>query len=307
MIDSNDPYDPSSKLYMNGYTVQQDFIDSLLVANSISRMAQVIHKENYLQIWDSEDRRHYLYFPKTKNLVDVTDEMLQRNNADLASFKEKEPKSYTVKMATHGGIEEFKVIGEKPKEDHAQVWDVIAWHVKKHESFRPFIYNCAAGYPTIGYGHRLDDDDYDEFRKNRISRMEANELFKEDFQKKINWAKKQLPDGYAMRHEQLALAMLAYNCKTKRWPTSTLRKNILKYIDSGRNPKYAKLVVDSWMKWGRYKHPRKGWITLESLEARREFETKIFFLDTKWIERNKESIRQDYLAKEKANAKKYGN
>jgi len=51
--------------------------------------------------------------------------------------------------------------------------------IKKHESFRPYVYYCSQGYPTGGYGHAFLD-------RSPISHAVASILFEEDFARVTN-------------------------------------------------------------------------------------------------------------------------
>ncbi len=53
--------------------------------------------------------------------------------------------------------------------------------IKRFESFSPTIYICPAGYPTIGYGHVVLDEEKDRFA-NGIDQELGEELLRRDAQ-----------------------------------------------------------------------------------------------------------------------------
>jgi GH24 family phage-related lysozyme (muramidase) len=53
--------------------------------------------------------------------------------------------------------------------------------IKKFEGFSSHIYICAAGYPTIGYGHLVKENERAEFA-NGITEAQALELLRKDVQ-----------------------------------------------------------------------------------------------------------------------------
>lgn len=57
-------------------------------------------------------------------------------------------------------------------------WSLAKEWIKNHEGYRSSVYNCSNGYPTIGYGHKIRQDE--EFSS--IDEEEAEELLEQDMQ-----------------------------------------------------------------------------------------------------------------------------
>lgn len=53
--------------------------------------------------------------------------------------------------------------------------------IKRFEGFSPTIYICPAGYPTIGYGHVVLDEEKDRFAT-EINQEQGEELLRRDAQ-----------------------------------------------------------------------------------------------------------------------------
>jgi GH24 family phage-related lysozyme (muramidase) len=51
--------------------------------------------------------------------------------------------------------------------------------IKRFESFSPTVYVCPAGYPTVGYGHVVLDEERDRFASG-IRGDEAEDLLRRD-------------------------------------------------------------------------------------------------------------------------------
>lgn len=51
--------------------------------------------------------------------------------------------------------------------------------IKRFESFSPTVYVCPAGYPTVGYGHVVLDEERDRFARG-IGEDEAEDLLRRD-------------------------------------------------------------------------------------------------------------------------------
>ncbi len=96
--------------------------------------------------------------------------------------------------------------------------------IKRFEGFSPTIYICPAGYPTIGYGHVVRDDERDRFA-NGIDEQEAEDLLQRD----VRWAEQgvlrlvnvPLTDG-----QFDALVSFTFNLGTGALQRSTLRRKV---------------------------------------------------------------------------------
>jgi hypothetical protein len=63
--------------------------------------------------------------------------------------------------------------------------------IKRFEGFSPTIYICPAGYPTIGYGHVVRDEEKDRFAVG-IGKEEGEELLRRD----VHWAERGVHGGH---------------------------------------------------------------------------------------------------------------
>lgn len=61
------------------------------------------------------------------------------------------------------------------------MWPEVYELIKKHEGLRLKKYLCSQGYPTIGYGHKMINNEYEE-----ITLEKAQELLEEDVEEAYN-------------------------------------------------------------------------------------------------------------------------
>jgi Phage-related lysozyme (muraminidase) len=96
--------------------------------------------------------------------------------------------------------------------------------IKRFEGFSPTIYICPAGYPTIGYGHVVREDERERFADG-IDEQEAEDLLQGD----VRWAERgvlrlinvPLTDG-----QFDALVSFTFNLGTGALQRSTLRRKV---------------------------------------------------------------------------------
>ena len=96
--------------------------------------------------------------------------------------------------------------------------------IKRFEGFSSSIYICPAGYPTIGYGHVVRDDEKQQFAQG-IDKDEGEELLRQD----VRWAERgvlrlidvQLTDG-----QFDSLVSFTFNLGTGALQRSTLRRKV---------------------------------------------------------------------------------
>ncbi len=96
--------------------------------------------------------------------------------------------------------------------------------IKRFEGFSPTIYICPAGYPTIGYGHVVHEEERDRFEQG-IDKEEAEGLLQHD----VSWAERgvlrlinvPLTDG-----QFDALVSFTFNLGTGALQRSTLRRKV---------------------------------------------------------------------------------
>ena len=126
--------------------------------------------------------------------------------------------------------------------------------IKEREDLKLKPYRCVANYKTVGWGYNLDANGHKDI--NTVN--EANEAFKEIFEKKIIEVKTKLP--HLNNHQSLAVASVAYNIrggltaflKTKAGKAATKGEkditkellNLVYYIDpTTKKPKKARGLV----------------------------------------------------------------
>lgn len=132
--------------------------------------------------------------------------------------------------------------------------------IQHAEGFSPVIYTCPAGYPTIGYGHRVDGYDADNLVQ-PISGAQALALLAAD----LSWAEEEINDiPTPLTQPQFdALVSLVYNIGGSAFAKSTLRRYLV-----ARDFVGAAREFDRWVKGG-------GKV-LPGLVTRRAAERKLF-------------------------------
>ena len=96
--------------------------------------------------------------------------------------------------------------------------------IKRFEGFSPTIYICPAGYPTIGYGHVVREEERERF-EDGVDEQEAEDLLQRD----VRWAERgvlrlihvPLTDG-----QFDALVSFTFNLGTGALQRSTLRRKV---------------------------------------------------------------------------------
>lgn len=133
--------------------------------------------------------------------------------------------------------------------------------IKRFEGFSSRIYLCPAGYPTIGYGHVVTQEEIERFRAG-ISKEEALRLLEDDLLRYEKTVKGLL--GLQL-HEYCidALVSFAYNCGIYAFRASTLRRKIL------RNELLE--AADEFLRW-----VYAGGRLLKGLVLRRKAERELF-------------------------------
>ncbi len=150
----------------------------------------------------------------------------------------------------------------------SKLFATVVWHIKYYEGFRPTPYLCPAGKHTIGYGHVIDKN----FQLTRVKEDEASSVLHDDFAIKLKEVRKEFKT-YS-KHEQYAIAMLAYNCGLSKFMDSNLLDAIKEYKKGNAD---AKDVQRAWHLWSKYRDPNtKKMKTSKGLLERREFEAELF-------------------------------
>lgn len=137
--------------------------------------------------------------------------------------------------------------------------------IKHFESFSPTVYVCAAGWPTIGYGHVVRrGEDY----AAGISLQQGEELLTRDvaiFERHV--LRLTPPDRRILDQGQFdALVSFAFNLGQSAYERSTLRQCVLAGHDD--------LVPDQLMRW-----VRGGGRVLKGLVRRRAAEAMLYTME----------------------------
>lgn len=93
--------------------------------------------------------------------------------------------------------------------------------IKHYEGFSEKPYNCPAGYKTIGYGHKLNQNENLEF----ISKHEAEILLRKDLEN-MEIAVDRLINVEINENQFSALVSFTYNLGSGAFQRSTLRQKI---------------------------------------------------------------------------------
>ena len=96
--------------------------------------------------------------------------------------------------------------------------------IKRFEGFSSTIYICPAGYPTIGYGHVVREDERDRFAEG-IDEQEAENLLQRD----VRWAERgvlRLIDVPLTDGQFDALVSFTFNLGIGALQRSTLRRKV---------------------------------------------------------------------------------
>jgi GH24 family phage-related lysozyme (muramidase) len=133
--------------------------------------------------------------------------------------------------------------------------------IKRFESFSPTVYVCPAGYPTVGYGHVVLDEERDRFASG-IRGDEAEDLLRRDAgvaeRAVLRLITVPLSDG-----QFDALTSFAFNLGGGALQRSTLRRK----VNRGEHA----LVPAEFMKW-----VWAGGRKLKGLARRREAESRLY-------------------------------
>ncbi|MGV2432280.1 MAG UNVERIFIED_CONTAM: lysozyme [Rickettsiaceae bacterium] len=134
--------------------------------------------------------------------------------------------------------------------------------IKSFESFSAKTYLCPAGFPTIGYGHRIIDG----ANYTSISKKEASLLLIND----LNMVEKTIErniDITLSQNQFDALCSFIFNVGASAFQRSTLRQKI-NYLSSNNE------IANEFERWV-YAGGRK----LSGLVVRRKIEAKLFCVD----------------------------
>ena len=101
--------------------------------------------------------------------------------------------------------------GQPMREDRTFAKEMI----KEHEGLKLKVYLDSEGYPTVGYGHKIDADSPEDIRNlevgDSITNERADQLFEQDFSEHL-FAAQQLPGFFdGSKRQQAALIDLTFN------------------------------------------------------------------------------------------------
>ena len=97
--------------------------------------------------------------------------------------------------------------------------------IKAFEGFSPTLYRCPAGYLTIGYGHRVKNEEIPRF-SGAISEQQGQTLLGQDVAVIEGQIRPLLPEDLSQGQWD-ALVSFAFNLGAGRLKHSTLRRNVL--------------------------------------------------------------------------------
>lgn len=136
--------------------------------------------------------------------------------------------------------------------------------IKHFEGFKPKMYLCPAGLPTIGYGTVIDTKEEEYLRTATLTEQDAERLLAKElefFEKQVDkMVLKPLKD-----YQRAALVSFAFNCGPANLRNSTLLRKV------NINPNDL-TIRDEFMKW-----TRAGGRVLRGLVTRRQAEADLYF------------------------------
>lgn len=137
--------------------------------------------------------------------------------------------------------------------------------VKVGSSYRVYSYICPAGYPTIGYGRRIQFSEHKVLKDKGITLEQAEENLEEDVNRFAGSIKKLI--GVQLQDYQFdALVSFSYNVGIANFKSSTLLKKVNKKDFLGASKEFGRWI---------YAKKKK----LAGLVSRREAERRMFVND----------------------------
>lgn len=147
------------------------------------------------------------------------------------------------------------------------------------EGFRSTAYYCPAKCLSIGFGHRIRDNERKRLSLAKLTFKQAFELLKQDFEKCLAC----FNDGNIIleENELYALADIVYNCGWTNFCKGSLPKLALLYSDALNNYEYKradelkKQICNKMLEYCHYKRNGKVYVA-KGLQLRRQFDVSIF-------------------------------
>ena len=142
------------------------------------------------------------------------------------------------------------------QEENKKMYNEVIESLKRNEGLVLYPYLCPSNHLTIGYGHLIKRGE----RYTRITKKEADNLLKSDFDKRLN-----LVDTALSYNKRLALAHFVYNLGIGNY----LRSNLHKKVKAG------KPIDKEIVKWCYYQRNGK-FVQSNWLLQSRKFELKLY-------------------------------
>jgi lysozyme len=133
--------------------------------------------------------------------------------------------------------------------------------IMKYEKFEPKTYICPAGYPTIGYGTRIDF--HPELKNKTLTEPQALKILKGDVNKVAVKTINEFVKVPLNQNEYDALVSLIYNIGRRQFIKSKLLKDI--------NSNNFKSLIKNWSEFR-----KEGGDVSKGLENRRSTEISLF-------------------------------
>lgn len=141
------------------------------------------------------------------------------------------------------------------------------------DGFATRLYFCSAGKPTIGWGHVVDCPN-DPLRATVIDFMTAERLLAQD-NLRFETSIKQLVKVPLRQNEFDALVCLIFNIgigKADGVPGDFADSTLLRKLNAGDK----RGAADEFLKWNKYRDPKRGLCIASGLTARRKEERALF-------------------------------
>ena len=156
---------------------------------------------------------------------------------------------------------------QKKTFDYDYAYSRLLEYIKIHEGYRAKMYYCPAGYPTIGYGHLIRSHEQ-HLCYTSLSKEQADELLKKDFNKAIQFALKLSPELELNSPQLLAVSHFIFGHGCFNYARSTLRKEVKNGNKLG--------VSREFRRWITYKNPKGEIVISANAKAIAEYNVKLF-------------------------------
>ena len=154
--------------------------------------------------------------------------------------------------------------------------------VANHEGFRSSAYYCPAGKLTIGFGHRITDDERQRLSCAKLTFKQAYDLLVSDFDKVFAFLAKQ--HFILQEYELFAIADLCFNVGCTVLSSRPIWKLIQEYsfaLDRNQHMEADRLrnvIAERITHYVHYKRNGKTY-TSNGLITRRNFDSRLFLGD----------------------------